>query len=72
MIKKVLAMILCGLIMYPAWAQEILGPSYPITEPDMLEAIQHKLKSMEKTVVSASFRKKPSSDRNKASSGRIQ
>ncbi len=48
MIKKALAMILCGLIMYPAWAQEILGPSYPITEPDMLEAIQDKLKSMEK------------------------
>ena len=72
MIKKTLAMILCGLIMYSAWAQEILGPSYSITEPDMLEAIQDKLKSMEKTVVSAGSRKKPSSDRNKASSDRTQ
>lgn len=29
-------------------AQEVLGPTYPIREPDMLEEIQTKLKSMEK------------------------
>jgi len=40
---------LCGLVVCPAWAEETLGPTYPIAEPDMLEAIQGKLKSMEKS-----------------------
>jgi conjugal transfer pilus assembly protein TraW len=46
--KRVFIVLLCGLLTYPAWAEEPLGPTYPIAEPDMLEAIQGKLKSMEK------------------------
>ena len=46
-------MMLCGLIAVcpclVAWAEESLGPSYPIAEPDMLEEIQAKLKFMEKS-----------------------
>jgi conjugal transfer pilus assembly protein TraW len=50
---KVFAMLMCGLFtfpasVYPASSQDALGPSYPITEPDMLEEIQARLKSMEK------------------------
>lgn len=40
---------LCGLLACPAWAGDRLGQSYPIAEPDMLEEIQGKLKSMEKS-----------------------
>lgn len=46
---KVFTMLLSGLFIYPAWGLEVLGPSYPIAEPDMLEEIQAKLKSMEKS-----------------------
>lgn len=47
-------MILCGLITVcpclVAWgSNDSLGPTYPITEADMLEEIQSKLKSMEKS-----------------------
>lgn len=47
-------MLLCGLLAYPACVypasnQDALGPTYPIAEPDMLEEIQGKLKSMEKS-----------------------
>lgn len=36
------------LLVPPAWGLDSLGPTYPIQEEDMIEAIQRKLKAMER------------------------
>jgi len=47
MVKTAVQILICGVLVGQACAQDALGPTYPIREPDLLEDIQARLKSLE-------------------------
>lgn len=49
MVKAAVLILTCSALACPVGAQDALGPTYPIREPDLLEEMQGRLKEMERS-----------------------